>query len=32
MQAAYYASALTSTGRERMERFVAMLMGEHGER
>lgn len=29
MQAAYYASALTPAGKERMERFVAMLMGEH---
>lgn len=29
MQAAYYDSALTPGGRERMERFVTMLMGEH---
>ena len=29
MQAAYYDSALTSAGKVRMERFVAMLMGEH---
>ncbi len=29
MQAAYYGSALTDSGRERMVRFVAMLMGEH---
>jgi hypothetical protein len=32
MQSAYYESALTPAGRERMERFVAMLMGQHGER
>jgi len=32
MQAAYYDSALTPAGQERMERFVAMLMGEHGEK
>ena len=29
MQAAYYDSALTPAGKERMVRFVAMLMGEH---
>jgi hypothetical protein len=29
MQSAYYDSALTSAGKERMEHFVAMLMGEH---
>lgn len=29
MQAAYYDSALTPAGRQRMERFVAMLTGEH---
>jgi hypothetical protein len=29
MEMAYYESALTPGGRERMERFVAMLMGEH---
>jgi hypothetical protein len=29
MQTAYYESALTAAGKERMERFVAMLMGEH---
>jgi len=32
MQTAYYDSALTPAGKERMERFVAMLMGQHGER
>lgn len=29
MQAAFYDSAMTSAGKERMERFIAMLMGEH---
>src|SRR5262249_29190070 len=29
MQSAYYDSALTPAGKQRMERFVAMLMGEH---
>jgi hypothetical protein len=29
MEMAYYESALTPGGRERMERFVKMLMGEH---
>jgi hypothetical protein len=29
MQTAYYDSALVPAGKERMERFIAMLMGEH---
>ena len=29
METAYYESALTPGGRERMEHFIAMLMGEH---
>lgn len=32
MQSAYYDSALTPAGKERMEHFVEMLMGQHGER
>jgi hypothetical protein len=32
MQSAYYDSALTPAGRQRMEHFVEMLMGQHGER
>lgn len=31
MQSAYYSSALTTDGKARMERFVAMLLGEHAE-
>jgi hypothetical protein len=32
MQTAYYDSALMPAGKERMEHFVEMLMGQHGER